>query len=82
MTSAFLTIVVGVYLNYFPKTALFGMVTLLLAVPACIGSFRYAEDIKKLLPVMAMNVIINIATPVLVALGFLLKGLLSGFNGS
>jgi 1,4-dihydroxy-2-naphthoate octaprenyltransferase len=82
MAAAFLTIIVGVYLHYFPKTALFGMVTLILAVPACIGSFRYAEDIKKLLPIMAMNVIINIATPVLAALGFLLKGFFSGFGGS
>jgi len=34
-----------------------------------VGAFRYAEDIKKLIPYMGLNVIITIVTPVLVAIG-------------
>ncbi|HBH86984.1 MAG TPA: prenyltransferase, partial [Syntrophaceae bacterium] len=43
--------------------------TLVIAVPAFIGALRYTENGKKLVPYMTMNVVINIATPVLVAIG-------------
>jgi len=65
----YLSIISGVFLNYLPKISLIGLATIVIAVPASVGAFRYAEDIKKLTPYMGMNVIINIATPVLVATG-------------
>ena len=56
-----------------PGCVLLGFITLLLAVPVCIGTFRYSNNIKKLLPVMAMNVIINIATPILMGVGLFIQ---------
>lgn len=67
---AYTAIVSGVYLRYLPKLSLIGLVTIVLAVPTGIGVYRYADNIKKLIPYMVMNVLINIATPVLVAIGF------------
>jgi 1,4-dihydroxy-2-naphthoate octaprenyltransferase len=64
-----LTIVVGVSIGYLPVFSLIGLVVFVLAVPVFIGAYRYAEDIEKLTPYLGMNVVINLATPVLVAIG-------------
>jgi 1,4-dihydroxy-2-naphthoate octaprenyltransferase len=69
LLSAYLSIIFGVYFEYLPKLSLIGLVTIVIAVPAFVGAFRYAENIEKLLPYMGLNVIINIITPVLVAVG-------------
>jgi 1,4-dihydroxy-2-naphthoate octaprenyltransferase len=70
LLSAYLSIVLGVCLEYLPKFTLLGLATIVIALPTSVGVFRYAEDIKKLMPYMGLNVIINIATPLLVAAGF------------
>lgn len=67
----YLTLGIGVAVNWLPGKALIGMLTALVAVPAAIGAYRYHDDIEKLLPYMGMNVIINLATPVLMAAGLL-----------
>ncbi|MBN2060926.1 MAG: prenyltransferase [Deltaproteobacteria bacterium] len=69
MAMAYISIIVGIQLGHLPKLSVIGLLTLFLGVPACIGSFRYPDDIEKLTPYLMMNVIINIATPVLVAAG-------------
>ena len=38
-------------------------------MPAYIGSRRYPADIPKLIPYLGYNVIVNILTPALVAIG-------------
>ncbi len=64
-----LAIVIGVILGYLPVFTLIGLIMLVLCVPAFIGAYRYSEDIGKLTPYLGMNVVINLATPVLVAIG-------------
>lgn len=70
---AYMSIIGGVYLHYLPKASLIGLLTIVIAVPAAIGVFRYAENTKKLLHYMGLNVIINIATPLLVAAGLFIS---------
>ncbi len=65
----YLSIVFGTWYNYLPRFSLLGLITLVIAVPAISGALRFHDDIKKLVPFMGMNVIINIVTPVLVAVG-------------
>jgi len=65
----FLSIIIGVILGYLPAACLLGLITLIMAVPTSIGAYRYAEDVQKLVPYMGKNVLINILTPVLVAIG-------------
>jgi 1,4-dihydroxy-2-naphthoate octaprenyltransferase len=72
LLSAYLSIVFGVCLEYLPKFTLLGLATIVIAMPTFVGVFRYAEDIKRLMPYMGLNVIINIATPLLVATGLFL----------
>ncbi len=66
---AYLSIVVGVGLRLLPPASLIGLVTLLLAVRAFAGARQHAEDTQRLMPALGQNVIINILTPVLVAIG-------------
>ena len=47
-------------------------IALALAIPTAIGAYRHAEDVKGLMPYLALNVVINIVTPVLVAIGLFL----------
>jgi 1,4-dihydroxy-2-naphthoate octaprenyltransferase len=66
---AYLSIIFGVILNYLPRVSLIGLFTTVIAIPAFVGALRYAENAKKLIPYMGLNVIINIVTPVLIAAG-------------
>lgn len=66
---AYLSIVVGVGLRLLPPASLIGLVTLLLAVRAFAGARQHAEDTQQLMPALGQNVIINLLTPVLVAIG-------------
>jgi 1,4-dihydroxy-2-naphthoate octaprenyltransferase len=66
---AFLSIVLGVLIGYLPRACLLGLFALVIAVPAAVGAYRYADDVKRLAPYMGLNVVVNIATPVLVAVG-------------
>ena len=66
------SIVGGVLANHLPAWALLGFLTLPLAVRAGAGAYWHAEDIPNLIPLMVQNVLLNIVTPVLVAIGFFL----------
>lgn len=68
---SYLCIVVGVWAEFLPKWSLLGLLTLALAIPAFRGAVRFSNDIPKLAPAQGQNVIVNIATPVLVAIGML-----------
>lgn len=69
---AFVTVVVGVLSEHLPKMSLIGLAALLPALFAFVGAYRHADDIKRLVPSMGLNVLINIVMPVLVAVGLML----------
>ena len=73
LAAAYLSIIVGVYLAYLPIATLLGLLTVFLAVPVAIGVYKNADDIPKLIPLMSKNVLINILTPVLMAIGLFLS---------
>lgn len=70
LLSTYAVIIVGVYFKYLPWACLTGLATAAIAIPTVVGIFRYSENIEKLTPYMGLNVIINITTPLLVAIGF------------
>lgn len=72
LLAAYLVIILGVWFEYLPKASLLGLGSVLISVPAFLGAFIYSENISKLIPFMGLNVIINIVTPVLVAIGLLI----------
>lgn len=71
MLATFLSLVAGVVLGYLPAPSLLGLLMLPLGVIASIGVYRYAEDLPKLLKYMGFNVLLNILTPILMAIGLI-----------
>jgi 1,4-dihydroxy-2-naphthoate octaprenyltransferase len=69
LSLTYAAIIAGCFLGFLPWGALLGLLTLILAVPVMRGVMRNAEDIPNLIPFMVKNVILNISTPVLVAMG-------------
>ena len=69
MACVYLAPIVGWALDLLPAWALLGLGTLPLGVVTSIGAYRYAEDLEKLAPYMGFNVILNVVTPILMAIG-------------
>lgn len=69
----YLAIVVGVALSILPVGSLLGLATLILAIPLLKGTINHAEDIHALIPFMGNNVMVNLLTPVLVAVGLFIR---------
>jgi 1,4-dihydroxy-2-naphthoate octaprenyltransferase len=66
------SIVGGVLAGLLSPWALLGLLTVPLAASAGIGARQYADDIPNLVPFMVRNVLLNILTPVLMAIGLFL----------
>jgi 1,4-dihydroxy-2-naphthoate octaprenyltransferase len=69
----YVSILVGVMLKVLPIWCLLGLLTLFISVPLLKASFEYADDLQKLVPFMAKNVLVNLITPVLVAIGLFIR---------
>jgi 1,4-dihydroxy-2-naphthoate polyprenyltransferase len=68
----YVSVIAGVVTGIFPPFTLLGLLTLVIAVPTALNVYRYADELPKLMPAMGMNVILNLLTPVLVGIGFLM----------
>ncbi len=66
---AYLSLVVAVALGYLPAWSLLGLLTLVLAAPTAQKALRHADDLPNLMPALGNNVLINLLTPVLMAIG-------------
>ncbi len=66
---AYLSLPVAWLAGALPPQALLGLLTAPLAVVAGRGAIARADDIPRLIPHMGQNVILNLATPTLVAIG-------------
>lgn len=69
----YITIALGVLLDFLPTMTLLGLAALLPATLAMFGALRHNDNVTKLLPFMGMNVLINMATPMLMTAGLLLS---------
>lgn len=72
LAATYVTIVAAVAAGEFPPPTLLGLITAALAVPVAVGAYRHADDLEALTPLLGLNVLITLATPVLVGVGFLL----------
>jgi 1,4-dihydroxy-2-naphthoate octaprenyltransferase len=73
LLAAYVVIALGVVFGFLPKFALLGLLTLILAVQVIRGVLANSENIPGLIPVMGQNVLINLITPVLVAVGLFIR---------
>jgi len=69
----YLTLIVGVLTRILPPLSLLGLLALPLAVRAARGALQFADRVDQLIPYMGQNVILNLVTPVLVAIGLFLS---------
>ncbi len=67
----FVSLAAAVYLGLLPRASLLGLVMLVVAVPTAAGVLKHANDLSKLKPYLGLNVLLNLLTPALVALGLL-----------
>ncbi|MBU8869620.1 MAG: prenyltransferase [Gemmatimonadales bacterium] len=65
----YLSVIVGVALGFLPVWSLLGLLTVPLAIRVFGGLKKHAEDIPQLIPFLGQNVLLVLATPVLVAAG-------------
>jgi 1,4-dihydroxy-2-naphthoate polyprenyltransferase len=72
VVGAYLAIVVGWLIGVLPWPSLLCLLTLYVGVRCIIGAYRYADEIDKLIPYLAQNVILNITMPLLTAIGLLI----------
>src|SRR5450830_947924 len=70
---AFASIPLGVVLGWLPNGALLGSLGLLIALPTAREVLAHAHDVPRLLPAMSRNVLVNLLTPVLMAIGIFMS---------
>ena len=75
LACAYLSIIAGVLLYLLPTWALLGLLTLFLAIPAARTAYLKADDLPHLVPALGQNVLINILTPALMAVGLFVAGI-------
>lgn len=68
----YLSLLLGVVTGVLPPVTLIGLLTAFILPRLILGVLRNAENVPQLLPYLGMNVMLNLATPVLVALGLFL----------
>jgi len=73
LAGAYVSIVLGYLFDVLPFQGLLGLGSVVIAVPTVRGVKKYADDIPKLIPYMGKNVVINILTPVLLAIGLFIS---------
>jgi 1,4-dihydroxy-2-naphthoate octaprenyltransferase len=73
LVCAYMVVIAGVLLAVLPAMSLLAMLTLPLAFAAWRGARDNADDVPALLPAMRLNVIVNLLTPALLAMGLLLS---------
>jgi 1,4-dihydroxy-2-naphthoate octaprenyltransferase len=67
----YVSIILGVSLEIFPIWTLLGFLSLFFAIPAVKGALQHPDDIPQLIPSLGQNVLLNLITPVLLGIGFL-----------
>lgn len=68
----FVVIGLGVVFASFPLSSLLGLLGLVLVVPIVRGVLTHAENTEELIPVLGQNVLVNIVTPILLAIGLMI----------
>ena len=74
LAGTYASVIVAVVARVLPPLSLLAMLTIPLAIRASIGALRDGEDIARLKPALGVNVLLNLLTPLLLALGLFIPG--------
>ncbi len=72
MALAFVSLAVAVFVGWLPAGAMLGLLMLGVVLPTVRDVWTKNRQVDQLIPAMGRNVLINLATPVLMALGMLM----------
>ena len=72
LAATYITLLLGVLLKLTPAWTLLALLTLFIAIPTARAVMKNAENLPALLPSLGQNVLLNLITPVLMGIGFLL----------
>lgn len=72
LAATYITIILGVMLRLTPVWTLLGLLSAAIAIPTARSVLRNAEDLPALLPSLIQNVLLNLITPLLMGVGFLI----------
>ena len=72
LAATYLAIILGVMLRITPAWTLLGLLTAAIALPTALKVLQHAENIPDLVPSMIQNVLLNLVTPLLMGVGFLI----------
>jgi 1,4-dihydroxy-2-naphthoate octaprenyltransferase len=72
LVCAYLVLIAGVVIHLFSAGALFGLATIIIAIPTVKNIFANMNDMKNFGPAQGMNVVITLLTPLLAAVGMIL----------
>jgi 1,4-dihydroxy-2-naphthoate polyprenyltransferase len=73
LLAAYLVIVVSVLLGVLPRFSLIGLLPLVLVVQIIRNVLANSDNVPALIPSMGQNVIVNLATPLLLAIGLFIR---------
>lgn len=73
LVTTYLVIGLGVVFGILPRFALLGLLTLFFAAQIIGNLLKNAENVPALLPSMEQNVLVNLLTPVLLAIGLFIR---------
>jgi 1,4-dihydroxy-2-naphthoate octaprenyltransferase len=69
LLAAYLVVILGVSFGFLPRFSLLALLTLVVSVQIIRSVLANSENIPSLIPAMGQNVIVNLLTPVLLAIG-------------
>jgi 1,4-dihydroxy-2-naphthoate polyprenyltransferase len=69
---AYSSVGVGYVVGVLPMLSLLSFITIAISIPTTLGAYRFADNVQRLIPYMAANVIITLLTPLLLSLGLVI----------
>lgn len=75
IVAAYTALIASAVSGVLPYLALLGLLTLPLGLVAVRGARRYYDQIERLVPIMARNVVLTLLLPVLMAIGLIVSGI-------
>jgi 1,4-dihydroxy-2-naphthoate octaprenyltransferase len=69
LIAAYLVVFLGVLSGFLPRFSLLALLTLVFAVQIIRNVLANSENVPALIPAMGQNVLVNLLTPVLLAIG-------------
>ncbi len=73
LIAAYMVVVVGVFFRLLPPFSLLALLTIIFAIQIVRNLLANSENVPALIPAMGQNVIINLLTPVLLAIGMFIR---------